>query len=363
MIRKKIYKWHRWLSIIVAVPMIMWSVSGMMHQAGQWVKPKTKKDTVALAQADTSALKISLDNALHQNCYDKIAGSQVVQYRGEYFYQVRLKKLEPCVYISAVDGRLLDRGDERFAISLAFEMLANENAHFGHREFINQFSDRYRKSSKVLPVYGIDVHDGNHTQLYIDTWNRKLTFASNKQRHAFHKWFGYLHSWKFLDRWEFAKAIALTIYSTIAFFAAVLGIYLYLILPVIKKEKREKNRLQRRRHYHRWVGIVASFSMLMFSFSGALHALSDILPVDKTSAEPWHKTIFDNLHMFRFTNAVGKDFRFWVLMIFALINLMTVLTGLIMLTRFVVKKKKKVAMVNPQQTAFEQRPLQAELIN
>jgi uncharacterized iron-regulated membrane protein len=340
MARKKIYKWHRWLSLMAAVPMIMWSVSGMLHQAGQWVKPKLQKEFIAV-KVDSSMLAISLDSALRQNCFGKILTSRVVQYRNEFFYQVRVKKNEPNVYISAANGEILINGDERYAVALTFKMLGNENAHIGHREFITAFNEHYRSPAKVLPVYGLDIHDDNGTHLYIDTYAGRLTFASNDQRHAFHTWFGYLHSWKFLDRWPVAKSAALVLYSLIAFFAAVLGIYLYLILPAINREKRQKNTLQRRRNYHRWVGIFASFSMLLFAFSGALHAFVDFLPADKTSGEPWHKTLFNQLHMFRFTDAVGKDFRFWLLMIFAFINLLTVMTGLILVTRFVVKKKKE----------------------
>jgi hypothetical protein len=38
---------------------------------------------------------------------------------------------------------------------------------------------------------------------------------------------------------------------------------------------------------------------------------------------------------------VGKDFRFWLLMGFAFINLMTVVTGLILVGRVVAKRGKK----------------------
>lgn len=349
MFRKKIYKWHRMLSLLAAVPMIMWSASGMLHQAGQWWKPKTIMDIVKVDRIDSSALEISLDSALRQNCYAKVQGSRIVQYRDQYFYQVRIKKNEPCVYISATNGGLLINGDEEYAVSLAFKMLDNPNAHITHRQFITEFDEHYRSSAKVLPVFGLGVKDGDSTHLYIDTYAGKLTAADNKQRHAFHTWFGYLHSWKFLDRWRYAKGIALVSYSLIALLAAILGIYLYMILPAISREKREKNVMNRRKNYHRWIGVFASFSMILFAFSGALHALVDFFPVDKTNAEPWHKTLFNHLHMFRFTQSVSKDFRFWLLMIFAFINFVTVATGLIMVTRFVVKRRKKAVPVFGQQ--------------
>jgi hypothetical protein len=340
MFRKKIYKWHRMLSLLAAVPMIMWSASGMLHQAGSWAKPKLVKDSIAPAKPDQSVIKMPLPDVLKRHCIDKMIGLHIVEYNKKFYYQVRINKDSPSVYLSVTDGHELDRGEERYAVALAFQMLGNDNAHIAHREFIKEFSDKYRKSAKVLPVYCVMIQDGNHTNLYIDTWNRKVTFADNKQRHAFHEWFGYLHSWKFLDRWKYAKGIALVTYSLIALIAAILGVYLYLILPAISKEKHEKNVMNRRRNYHRWIGIVASFSMILFAFSGALHALVDFFPADKTNAEPWHKTLFNHLHMFRFTNAIGKDFRFWLLMIFAFINLLTVVTGLVLVTRFIAKRSK-----------------------
>lgn len=339
MIRKKIYKWHRVLSIIAAIPMIAWSVSGILHQAGSWAKPKLVKDSVAPARFNRSDIKVSLPVALKWNCIDKMQALQIVEYNSKLYYQVRVKKDMPCVYIDVTDGNELDRGEERYAIALAFQMLGNENAHLAHREFVNKFSEKYRKSAKVLPVYCVMIKDENHTSLFIDTWNRKVAFADNMKRHAFHKWFGYLHSWKFLEPWQYAKAIALAVYSLIAFLAAAAGIYLYLLLPAISKEKRDKNASLRRKNNHRWVGIAASFSMLLFSFSGALHAFGDIWTVGAETG--WRKFVFDNLHMFRFTNAVGKDFRFWLLMILAFVNLLTVITGLVLLTRFVAKKRVK----------------------
>ncbi len=341
MIRKNIYRWHRILSLIAAVPMILWSGSGMLHQAGQWVKPKLKKEVVALAPVDSSAIKISLQYALQENRIEKITASQIVKYRGEYFYQVRVKKNNPCVYLGVKDGQQLDKGDERFAVALAFEMMGNENAHIAGREFIKKFTEHYRSSAKVLPVYELMINDADHTMLYIDTWDRKLTFSSNKQKHAFHTWFGYLHSWKFLDPWKNIKIAALVLFSLIAFTAAVAGIYLYLLLPAIGREKRAKNVINRRRNYHRWVGIIASFSMLLFAFSGALHAFIDFLPAGNTQGDSWHKTVFNQLHLFRFTNAVSKDFRFWLLMLFAFINLLTVVTGLVLVTRLVAKRSKE----------------------
>jgi hypothetical protein len=352
MLRRKIYKWHRVLSLLAAVPMIMWSVSGMLHQAGAWAKPKLAKESVAPAKFSESDLAISLSEALERNRIEKMEDFQVVAYAGELYYQVRVKKDAPHIYLSATDGRELEKGEERYAVKLAFEMLGDANAQITHREFITQFSEKYRVSAKVLPVYCIMLKDENHTSIFIDTWNRKVTFADNKQRHAFHKWFGYLHSWKFLNGYPYTKAIALTAYSLIAFIAAVAGIYLYLLLPAISKEKLAKNSLQRRRNYHRWIGIIASLSMLLFSFSGALHALVDILPVDKTG-EPWHKQIFNHLHMFRFTNAVSKDFRFWLLMLLAFINFLTVATGLAMMTRFLTRRaREKKVVKRVMQPAF-----------
>lgn len=340
MVRKNIYCWHRILSLVAAVPMILWSASGMLHQAGQWVKPKLQKEAIALAPVDASAIKISLQEALLQNKIEKITGGQIVKYRGEFFYQVRVKKNSPCIYLGAKDGQQLDKGDERFAVALAFEMIGNDNAHIAGREFLKKFTEHYRSSAKVLPVYELMINDADHTMLYIDTWERKLTFSSNDTKHAFHTWFGYLHSWKFLDPWKNIKIAALVLFSVIAFTAAVAGIYLYLLLPAISREKRAKNVMNRRRNYHRWVGIIASFSMLLFAFSGAMHAFIDFFPADTGQGEPWHKTVFNQLHMFRFTQGISKDFRFWLLMIFAFINLLTVLTGLVLVTRLVIKRKK-----------------------
>jgi|ADGO01.1.fsa_nt_gi hypothetical protein len=110
---------------------------------------------------------------------EKMEDFQVVAYAGELYYQVRVKKDAPHIYLSATDGRELEKGEERYAVKLAFEMLGDANAQITHREFITQFSEKYRASAKVLPVYCIMLKDENHTSIFIDTWNRKVTFADN----------------------------------------------------------------------------------------------------------------------------------------------------------------------------------------
>jgi hypothetical protein len=485
MIRKNIYRWHRWLSLIAAVPIIMWSVSGLLHQANAWVRPVVKNERLAEVPLDTAAIGISLSAALQLNNIPSISNCRIVQYEGQYYYQVRVTDTLPALYLSTADGQLLEDGDKKYAVALAHHILGDSSLPVHKAERVTRFSGMYRASSKLLPVYAVHLHDADDTHVYVDTYGSRLAMATNRHAHQVHQWFGYLHAWKFLDRWKDAKEWALALFAIIAFAAAASGMYLYAILPAMSRQKRHQV-WNRRRNQHRVIGIITSCTLLFFAFSGAYRALvknkptlaadthvtdrfaSNQLDVDlkdivrllnntqrllnislaaqgdqpavqllleegkgqrslafyspvnrqithsagdyaaalamqwkKVDAEniasvelitafnneyrstnkrlPVYKVslltpendrlyietttgylaaaennqtarsnfVFSHLHMFRFMESVSKDFRFWLLMFFAWLNLLTVVTGLVLGVRSVVKRNRRPNTTTP----------------
>jgi|GEM_PF-1162609 len=490
MIRKNIYRWHRWLSLVAAVPILMWSVSGLLHQAGAWAKPVIKNERLVEAPLDTAVMRISLSAALQQNNIPAISNCRVVQYEGQYYYQVRITDSLPAIYLSTANGQPLQDGDKKYAVALAHHMLGDSTLPVHKVERLTRFSGMYRASSRLLPVYAVHLHDADDTHVYVDTYGGRLAMATNRRAHQVHQWFGHLHAWKFLDQWKDAKEWALAIFAMIAFAAAATGIYLYGILPAISPQKREQV-WNRRRNQHRVIGIFTSCTLLLFAFSGAYRALvknkpglaADMhatnrfasnqldfdwkhiaglldehqrllnfslvaqgdepavqllleegtgrrslalytpasrqitqhakeyaaalamqwkqvpaakiasvelitafdneyrsnnkrLPVYKVSLHTPEKDrlyietttgylaaaendqtarnnfVFSQLHMFRFTETVSKDFRFWLLLFFAWLNLLTVVTGLILGMRAVVRRKRRPLAIPASRISF-----------
>ena len=62
-----IYRWHRISSLIVAVPVLMWSLSGFLHPIMSSFKPDVRNQFLPVTSIDTSKIHISLQQALLRN--------------------------------------------------------------------------------------------------------------------------------------------------------------------------------------------------------------------------------------------------------------------------------------------------------
>ncbi|MBO9573824.1 MAG: hypothetical protein J7497_16680, partial [Chitinophagaceae bacterium] len=60
MIRKKIYRWHRTLSIIIAIPVLCWAISGFMHPLMTNIRPEVATQSLPPTGIDTSQIKVPL---------------------------------------------------------------------------------------------------------------------------------------------------------------------------------------------------------------------------------------------------------------------------------------------------------------
>ena len=70
MIKKNIYKWHRIISIVIAIPVVLWAASGFMHPIMSSFRPKVATQFLSAKAIDSSYEKKSLEKALEINQID-----------------------------------------------------------------------------------------------------------------------------------------------------------------------------------------------------------------------------------------------------------------------------------------------------
>jgi len=66
-IRKNIYGWHRVTSLMVALPILFWSLSGFLHPVMNSFKPNVRNQFLPAASIDTTKIHTTLRQALQQN--------------------------------------------------------------------------------------------------------------------------------------------------------------------------------------------------------------------------------------------------------------------------------------------------------
>ena len=309
--KQLIYKWHRILSLIIAIPVLFWAASGFMHPIMTNIRPSIRQQVLQPVAVDQSKIKRSFFEVLKQNEVVKFHDVRIVHFDTLWFYQVQLDVKSIPVYLSCNDGKQLKNGDALYARHLAKQFLEGQSPAESvlaeqniaavtqhdccdaaarlvltdtvgsdvksvHR--IKAFDDEYGEVNKILPVYKVAFDRKDKIRVYVETIQDRFVYAVDDQRARFDTIFGIFHSWEWGNGLGSSKQYLIILLTTIALFTSVIGLYLFF---TTKSVKPNGNKRLMWRYRHRWVSVVASLFTIMFAFSGGYHAWSKTFPDDR----------------------------------------------------------------------------------
>lgn len=132
--KKRIYQWHRRLSLIIAIPLVLSAGSGLMHPVMTNIRPSVATQGLKPVPIDSSKIRIPLEAALAANSLDSFSRVRIIHMDTNWFYQVQKKAEDIPLYLSTSTGKILSRGDWLYAQYLARQFLEGpEAAHtFSH---------------------------------------------------------------------------------------------------------------------------------------------------------------------------------------------------------------------------------------
>lgn len=306
----KIYKVHRTLSVIIAIPVLLWATSGFMHPLMTNIRPAVATQSLVPAIIDSNRLRMPFSEALRNNHIDSFMQCRLVHIDTNWFYQVQQFPAVAPVYISAVNGRVLASGDWLYAQYLARQFL--EGQRFGTHEKeplpssiipaslpagydccseatacvlkttgspvknahrLTSFDNEYKSINRILPAYKVSFDRPDGIRVYVETTQDRFAFAMDNKRAVFDELFRLFHTWGWLDFAGRAKYVVEGSLALLAFFTALLGIYLFF---TTRAKKANGNGLAKARRYHRYTAITVVLFTLFWSGSGAYHALSKL---------------------------------------------------------------------------------------
>lgn len=339
--RKNIYQWHRRLSLIIAIPVVLWASSGFMHPVMTNLRPQMGTQWLPPQPIDSTKLLVPLREVLLKNNIDTVHNVRIVKMVNNWFYQVQLPDRPVLQYFSTQTGMSLKKGDELYARYLAKQFLQGtkqpgENnttalslltANTGSSAFdcclnttvsimtdttgtevtrvtfIQQFDDEYKYINRLLPAYKVDFDRADGIRIYVETSSDRFAFAVDNKRAALDTFFRLFHTMGWLDFFGKGKLVIEIVIMLMAFLTTLMGIYIFFIT---KTKKPNGNELLRARRNHRWTSIVIALFTLMFTGSGAFHALEKFKP--DTAGEYFTRNTFpvDKLQpdMFRLYAAI-----------------------------------------------------------
>ncbi|UKJ08781.1 PepSY-associated TM helix domain-containing protein [Solitalea lacus] len=272
-IKRNIYKWHRLSSILIAIPVIMWTLSGIMHPIMTSFKPKVKNQFLKTNTIDLSRIKITLDSALLKNNITSISNFRVIELKDKLYYQISQKSNNQLIFIDASTGQVNADAPVQYAQKLALQFLGDSTTRITSISLVKSFDDEYLEINRLLPVYKVNFDRKDGVRLYVDPVSDRLGLAMDDNRAAFTSFFRNFHSWEFLKSLGSFQTAVLVVLSGLAFITAVMGIY----IAFISKSKKRSGTVRYRR-VHRQIAIVVSVTTLMFTFSGAYHAFKKFEP-------------------------------------------------------------------------------------
>lgn len=323
MIRKNIYRWHRIASMIIALPVLLWAVSGFMHPLMTTIKPAVATQSLKSEAIDPGTCKTALQQALQENKISTIHNVRMIHIDTNYFYQVQETAGGIPVYLSTTNGKKLRNGDSLYAQYIAKQFLEGQPApvkktvqyasvnvahseHEGHgveaeepsghdccdaatacimlakgsrasaTTRVTDFTEEYKSINRLLPVYKVDFNRADGIRLYVETTQDRFAFAMDNRRAVFDTFFSWFHTWQWLNGAGPIKYVLMVLITALAVFTTIMGLYIF----AITKTKKSNQPLGKARRNHRYVSLIASVFTLMFTFSGGLHAW------EKLQAEP-----------------------------------------------------------------------------
>lgn len=330
--RKNIYKWHRMLSLIVALPVVLWAASGFMHPIMTNIRPRVAQATYSAPALDSNRFIVSLDRALLKNNIASVRSVRIVQINGNYFYQLGIAGKSSLSYISTQSGNLLKNGDELYARYLAriftegepvqkqnrllaylenpapvakvpddtkevipendccinataSVMNVSKGAPVSSVERITAFTEEYKNINRLLPVYRVAFSRRDGIRVYVETGQDRLAFAMDDKRAVFDKIFMLFHTMSWLNGFGAGKLMLECLLMLLTLLTAVSGLWL---LFTTRAKKVAGIPTSKWRWNHRYTSGAASLFTLLFSLSGLYHALSKIGEEETAKPEPAH---------------------------------------------------------------------------
>jgi hypothetical protein len=306
MIKKNIYKWHRIISIVIAIPVFLWAASGFMHPIMSSFRPKVATQFMPAKAIDSSSEKITLEKALSINKIDSFKNVRLIHIDTNWFYQVQLIGKNELVYLSLKNGKLLQKGDWIYAQYLARYFLEGaakkdsskqdatatapivetpvadccdaatacvlkpkRGAIVTDEHLLSSFDDEYKNINRLLPVYRVDFKREDGIRVYVETSQDRFAFAVDNKRALFSRIFVVIHTWEWISFLGVGRIYVELLLVGLAFITSIMGLYIFF---TTKSKKVKGNELVAARRKHRYTSASISLFTLMFSLSGFYQA-------------------------------------------------------------------------------------------
>lgn len=269
--KSTLYKVHRGLSVLVLIPVLLWCFSGLLHPVmSNWFRIQPAHRSAPKTTTAKNDIQISIDSLLKKQQIKNVAQLGLIHFNDQSYYQV--KQDGTIRYYDTNVGAALKEGDTVYAKYLANYYLGDDKAKVKQIELLEDFTDEYKSINRYLPIYKVSYNSS--MDVYVHTVTGKLGTMNNRIKKGYLWCFSMFHNWNFLGHQPRLKPIVIFVFSVCTFITGLLGLWIaFMNRSKYKKRKKGIEKLKKRNFHRKW-SVVVSLFLLMFSFSGAYHAIS-----------------------------------------------------------------------------------------
>ncbi len=284
--KKHIYQWHRKLAIITAIPVLLWSLSGLLHpMMSHWFKPTIAKRFLPPTPIPHDLALLPPAEAL--SSHQKIHQFSLIELKDQWTYLATTPDQNQYFH-NATTGELIEDGANLYAEQLARAYLADTASPLIRIQKIEEFSGSYSYINRLLPVYRVELDRADQLEVVVDLRTGRLATFDDAFRRNASIAFHWLHRWGFLgERHSLLRVSAITLVSFLSLITGLFGILNLYILrkkrPAELSNRSTSRKINTRRRLHRFFGMITIPFYLMFSLSGLYHIAVKYIPDHSTS--------------------------------------------------------------------------------
>ena len=264
-----IYLWHRRLALLLLLPLLAFSLSGLLHPAMRLLRPEPAKMFYPAPQWPDSLPAITAD--IHIQLPQQLSGLRPVKVGQEWLLQSWQNRTRPAGFFNAETGQPILHANRDYAEQLARFFSGDPDSSIREISFITEFGDGYNKVNRLLPVWRVSFERDDQLQVYVDIRNDRLATLNDATRLQLMQWFSWLHSWSFMDESDLRTALFIGMMAASALLGGA-GIWLFIVLPISKRRNSPLRKV------HAVGGLLISLALLMFTLSGLVRSFEKTEP-------------------------------------------------------------------------------------
>lgn len=264
-----LYRWHRRFGLWLLLPLLIFSLSGLLHPVMRLVRVAPAHMVYSAPQWPDAVPPLTREVRDHLPA--SMTNLRLVKVEDQWLLQSWQDRQQAAQFFDPHTGIEQTPAAKQYAIQLARYFSGDYRSAVRDVQRMTQFDQHYQPIDRLLPIWRVRFDRDDVLDVYVDIRNDRLATISDQTRRQLLQWFSWLHSASFLDETDARHGvfIALMVASTLL---AMSGVWLFIILPL---RQRQYGLLKQ---VHRWGGFLASVALLMFVISGGVRTYEKTQP-------------------------------------------------------------------------------------